>query len=70
MNEYYDLMLEYFERELLDDVNYNEVGELCLNYVEADIYCEMKRKYLGEFNRIEFFEAFDKIVEEKGLTQA
>jgi hypothetical protein len=70
MNEYYDLMLKYVEKELQDKANYLEDGKLFLHYVEAGVYCEMKRKYLGEFNRIEFFETFDKIIEEKGLTQA
>lgn len=70
MNKYYDLMLKYVEKELEDEANYLEDGTLFLHYVEAGVYCEMKRKYLAEFDRIAFFEAFDKIVEEKGLTQA
>lgn len=63
---YYEkLVNEYFEKALLDKLNYNADGAVNLDYVEADCYCEMKDNLEEEFDRVKFFEVFDKICEKK-----
>jgi hypothetical protein len=65
MIDYERIVNECFEKALLDKLNYNDDGAVNLDYVEADCYCEMKDNLEAEFDRVKFFEVFDKICDER-----
>jgi len=52
-----------FERALEDKLNMNADGRYNPDYVEADCYCAVKDEYGPDFDRPQFFEVIDKLLD-------